>query len=156
VENLSGIEVAVDFRVRDGLRRAALIGVLVSVAVAIGRTAAPVQHVLILQSFSRGSRVMDRITDTFRSRLETRTKTPITFSEFVLAPPGFAQMPERPTINFLQSAFAGEPKPDLVVTVGGPAAVFARSHRREFFPGHAVAVHGVRRAVRARYTPRRQ
>src|SRR3954454_12456033 len=134
LDDLAAPVLAVDSRVRDGLRRAAVIGVLVWVAVATGRTAAPVQHVLILQSFSRGSRVMDHITDTFRSRLETRTKTAITFSEFVLAPPGFAQTPERPTINFLQSAFAGQPKPDLVVTVGGPAAVFARSHRREFFP----------------------
>jgi PAS domain S-box-containing protein len=34
----------------------------------------------------------------------------------------------------LRSAFTGQPKPDLVVTVGGPAAAFARKHRRHLFP----------------------
>src|SRR5262249_44867938 len=32
------------------------------------------------------------------------------------------------------SAFVERSKPDLVVTVGGPAAAFARAHRQELFP----------------------
>ena len=34
--------------------------------------------------------------------------------------------------------YADRPPPDLIVTAGGPAAVFGRKHRQELFPGRPL------------------
>ena len=53
----------------------------------------------------------------------------------MVAPAGFITPPEEPVVDFLRSAFADRAAPDLIVTVGGPAAAFARKHPRTLFPG---------------------
>lgn len=77
----------------------------------------------------------DQFTDRFRMVLQERSAEPLTITEFVVAPAGFVETPAKPVIEFLQSLFAGRKPPDLIVTVGGPAATFARTHRQELFPG---------------------
>src|SRR5262245_47157895 len=67
--------------------------------------AAPaVRHVLLLQSLDRGSLVFDRITTDFRAALQEHSAEPVTVTEFVVAPAGFTEAPERSIIDFLQSA----------------------------------------------------
>jgi PAS domain S-box-containing protein len=100
-----------------------------------GTTAeAAVRHVVVLQSLERGTLALDQFAGQLRIDVQRRLPEPVTFTEFVVNPSGFAESPETAIIDFLRSAFADQPKPDLVVTVGGPAAAFARKHRRQLFP----------------------
>jgi signal transduction histidine kinase len=113
--------------------RCALAAVLLLVAAPSG-AATPVRQVLVLQSSDRGTIVFDRFTADFREALEERSAEPLTVTQFVIAPAGFAEPPEQPIIDYLMSVFVHRSKPDLVVTVGGPAAAFARRHRERLFP----------------------
>ncbi len=96
---------------------------------------AAVRHVVLLQSFDRGTLVLDRFTADFRVRLDERLGEPVTFIQFVVSPAGFDETPQQAFIEFLRAAFDSRPMPDLVVTVGGPAAAFARDYRARLFPG---------------------
>jgi hypothetical protein len=103
------------------------------VLVSAVRGEAAVRQVVLLQSFERGNLVLDRFTSLFRAIVDERAGEPVTFTEFVVSPAGFRDIPEDAFIEFMASAFAGRPKPDLVITMGGPAADFARRHRQRLF-----------------------
>jgi len=92
------------------------------------------RQVLVLQSMDRGSLVFDGITANFRASLQSRAGTRVTLLDFVVAPAGLNEAPEQPVINFLQSLYADRNPPDLIVTMGGPAAAFTRTHRQRLFP----------------------
>jgi PAS domain S-box-containing protein len=91
-----------------------------------------VRQVLLLQSFDRGNLILDRFTTSFRVFMYERSPEPVTLVEFVVAPNGF-DIPERAIIDFVRSTFASRP-PDLVITLGGPAAAFALNYRTQLFP----------------------
>jgi signal transduction histidine kinase len=111
----------------------ALAAVLVALVARPARAAPSVRQVLLLQSFDRGKLAFDYVSDSFRRELERRPDEPVNFVQFVVSPAGFANPPEREIVDFLVSAFAGRSKPDLIVTIGGPAAAFARRHRQQLF-----------------------
>jgi signal transduction histidine kinase len=94
----------------------------------------PVQHVLVLQSFDRGNLTLDHFTSNFRVDLDQRAGRPVNLVQVVVGPTGFVGAPEETVVDFIRSTFAGRPKPDLIVTIAGPAAVFARKYRRQLFP----------------------
>src|ERR1700748_2220832 len=101
-----------------------------------GSTAAaepPARQVLILRSLDRGGMIFDRFTSLLRSTIAARSVTPVTVAQFEVTPAEFADHPEEPLMAFLRSAFANGSKPDLVVTVGGPASAFARRYRAQVF-----------------------
>ena len=54
--------------------------------------------------------------------------------QVVVGPTGFVGAPEQAIVDYIRSTFADRPKPDLIVTVAGPAAVFARKYRQQLFP----------------------
>jgi hypothetical protein len=54
--------------------------------------------------------------------------------EIVVGPTGFVSAPEQTIVDYIRSAFADRPKPDLIVTLAGPAAAFARKYRQQLFP----------------------
>jgi signal transduction histidine kinase len=95
---------------------------------------APVRQVLLLQSFHRGSLVVDYFTGNFRIDLEQRAGGPVNFVQVVVGPTGFVGASEQAVVEYIRATFADRPKPALIVTVAGPAAVFARKHRKELFP----------------------
>ena len=95
---------------------------------------ADLRRVVVLQSFDRGNLILDEFTATLRAQVNARLPEPVTFTEFTVNPAGFDPAPERATVDYLRSAFAGRPKPDLLITSGGPAAQFARKYRAELFP----------------------
>src|SRR5689334_19213894 len=117
---------------RNGLA-GVLIGLLLPQC-AVAEGVPPVRKVLVLQSLDRGSMVFDKFTADFRAALQGRPRDPVTLVEFVVAPAGFTEAPEKPMIDFLQSIFADQQSPALIVTVGGPAANFVRRHRSQIFP----------------------
>ena len=54
--------------------------------------------------------------------------------QVVVGPTGFVVAPEQATVDYVRAKFTDRPNPDLIVTVGGPAATFARKHRQQIFP----------------------
>ena len=129
--------------VSNGLRGAALAGVLAS-GVASGEPAPVVRQVLVLQSFDRGNLIVDSFTGHFRVELDQRAGTPVNVVQVVVGPTGFVGAPEREVVDYIRSIFAGRTKPDLIVTVGGPATVFARKLSTATFSRHAAPVCGCR------------
>jgi len=105
------------------------------------------RQVLVLQSLDRGSLVFDRFTAEFRAALQKRLGTRVTLFDFVVVPAGIRETPGKPAIDFLQSTYANRRPPDVIVTVGGPAAAFARSNRQLLFPRTPI----IFASVEARY-----
>ena len=93
-----------------------------------------VHQVLMLQSFDRGAFPVDQFTNNFRIELVRRAPEPVNVVQIVVGPTGFVGAPEQVVVDYIRSSFLDRPKPDLVVTIAGPAAAFARRHRQELFP----------------------
>ena len=99
-----------------------------------GEAQAAVPQVLVLQSFDRGNLVLDAFTANLRVDLDQRAGTPMNVVQVVVGPAGLVGAPEEAVVDFIRSTFADRPQPDLIVTIAGPAAAFARKHRGELFP----------------------
>ena len=118
---------------RAGFRSSLLAGLLV-ISAPSSEAQHPVQHVLVLQSFDRGNLVVDHFTGNFRVELDERAGTP---RECRSGRRGSGRVRRRARtsdrrlhpIHLRRSSAA-----DLIVTVAGPAAVFARKYRRSSFP----------------------
>ena len=114
-------------------RCAALAGLLV-LGAASSEAQPAVRQVLVLQSFDRGNLILDHFTGNFRVELDQRAGRPVNVVQVVVGPTGFVGAPEQAVVDYIRSTFADRPKPDLIVTVAGPAAVFARKYRQQLFP----------------------
>jgi signal transduction histidine kinase len=104
------------------------------VAAAHGAAQALPRQILVLQSLDRGNLVVDRFTTEFHVELDERSGQPVNFVQIIVGPIGPVGAPERAIVDFIGSTFADGPKPDLIVTVSGPAAIFARKYRQQLFP----------------------
>ena len=105
---------------------------------ALGATASEaqpdVQNVLILQSLNRGNLTLDSFTSNFRVELDRQAGKPMNVVQVTVGPTGSVRAPDRAVLDYIRSLFAGQRPPDLIVTTGGPAAVFARKYRQQLFP----------------------
>ena len=104
------------------------------IVVASSEAQPAVKQVLVLQSFDRGNLVLDNFTGNFRVGLDQRARKPVHVVQVVVGPTGFVDAPEQAIIDYIRSMYADRAPPDLIVTIGGPAAAFARKHRRKLFP----------------------
>ena len=109
-----------------------LLWILLGLAVAPLEARAAVRQVLVLESFDRGILVLDHFTSTFLAGLDQRAG-PVNVVQVVVGPTGFVGASDQAVVDYIQAKFANRP-PDLIVTVAGPAASFARRHRPELFP----------------------
>ncbi len=119
-----------------GIRISSVAGLLAGLLLlaALPSEAEPaVQQVLMVQSLDRGNMVLDRFIGDFRVTLDQRAGKPVNVVQAVVGPTGFVGASEQALVDYIHSMYANRP-PDLIVTTGGPAAVFARKHRRELFP----------------------
>ena len=126
------IGVPLNDRMMRGLRLVVLMG-LVALAPASGAVEPPVRQVLVLQSFDRGNLILDHFTTNLRVDLDQYVG-PINYIQVNVGPTGFVGAPEQSIVDFIHSTFENRPKPDLIVTIAGPAAVFARKYRQQLFP----------------------
>ena len=95
----------------------------------------PVRHVLVLQSSDRGNLTMDHVTANLRADLEQRAGHPVNIVQIVVNRTGLVGAPpEQAAVDFIRAIFTDRPKPDLIVTLAGPAAAFARKYRQQLFP----------------------
>src|SRR5688572_2452897 len=120
-------------RVRDSVRCAVLAGLLI-LAAAPAEAQPPVRQILVLQSFNRGNMILDYFTGNLRVELDQRAEAPLNVVQVVVGPTGSVGAPEEAVVDFIASTFADGPKPDVIVTIAGPAAGFARKYRKELFP----------------------
>ena len=120
------------------MRRAApccaLLGVLLLIGASSSQAQEEVKQVLVLQSVSRGNMTLDQFTGTFRVSLDQQAGKAINVVQVVVGPTGFVGAPEQAVVDYIRAMYADRLPPDLVMTVGGPAALFARKHRRQLFP----------------------
>ncbi len=116
-----------------GLPRGVLAGLLV-LGVAVSAEAQPVRQVLVLQSFYRGNLILDNFTTNFHVELDHRAGAPVNWVQIMVGSTGSVSAPEQAVVDFIVSTFANGPKPDLIVAIAGPAAVFARKYRKLLFP----------------------
>src|SRR5262245_22013584 len=108
------------------------------------------RHVLVLRSYGRGYAPHDAVAVSFRDDLSRQFVAPIDFIEVSLQPARVSAGPaERPILDYLHAALVGR-RLDLVVAIGGPAAVFAQKYRGQLFPATPMVLTGVdRRFVQA-------
>jgi len=103
--------------------------------VSSGHAQSAVRQVLLLQSADRGNLTLDHLTSNFRVDLDRLAGSPVNVLQVVAGPTGFVAAPESAIVDFIRSTYADRPKPDLIVTIAGPATTFARAHRQQLFPG---------------------
>ena len=96
--------------------------------------AATPKRVLLIHSFGRDFAPYDTIASVFRTELAKRSSQPIVLFEATLdAGRPVTNEEERAFLEYLRARFAGQ-APDLVVTIGPPAARFYLAHRDQLFP----------------------
>ena len=88
----------------------------------------------MLHSLERGNLSLDFFIANFRFDLEERAGTAVNVIQVVVGPTGLFVAPEQAIVDFVRARFTNRPNPDLIVTLGGPAATFARRHRAQIFP----------------------
>ena len=124
-------------RLRRGVYRmakAALLAGVFAIGAATSGAQSPVKQVLILQSLERGNMTVDHFTGEFRVSLDQQAGRPVNVVQVVVGPTGAVGAPEHAVLDYIRSMYANRQHPDLIVTVAGPAAVFARKYRQQLFP----------------------
>ena len=106
---------------------------------------AETRHVLVLSSGERPFAPQSGFGDALVRDLIRLSREPIQFVEIsVQAARASDEEPDASTARRIRSAFAAD-SPDLVITVGGPAATFAQRFRGEIFPATPMLIAGVDR-----------
>jgi signal transduction histidine kinase len=78
--------------------------------------------------------------------LDRIAATPVNLVQVVVGARGLVDPPDEAVIAFIRSTFANQ-KPDLVMTIAGPAAQFARKYRPSLFPDTPLLLAAVDRQV---------
>lgn len=91
------------------------------------------RYVAVLSSFEQQFSPHNVVDAAFRAELTLRSTEPVQFIEVSLPSTQSPAADADTTLAYLKTTFARH-KPDLIVSVGGVAAVFARSHRDRIFP----------------------
>jgi signal transduction histidine kinase len=99
-----------------------------------GADETPARQILVLQSLNRGNLVLDHFTGGLRIEMDERAGEPLNVVQIVVGTTGSVGAPEQAVVDFIRSTYAGRPPPELILTIAGPAAVFARKHRAQLFP----------------------
>src|SRR5260370_33063863 len=105
--------------------------------------AAEPQRVLFLYSFGRDFEPWDTFGGYMRTDLAKQLGRQLDLYEVSLQTSRFSEgEQDAPFVNYLQALFAGRP-PDLVVTLGAPAARFMKSNGGRLFPSAPTLFAGI-------------
>ena len=106
-----------------------------STAGAVERSArGELKRVLILHSFGREFRPWSEYARSIRAGLEQQSPWPLDIQEQALLTARFNNPgPAAPFVEYLRSLYQGAP-PDIVLSIGAPAARFVQRYRGELFP----------------------
>lgn len=117
-------------------RICATTGLVIFLAVSLGCSggvAAEPKRVLVLHSFGRDFKPWSEYAKAIRTELDRHSPWPLDIIDFslVTARAGGAKS-EEPFVDYLHALFTQRP-PDLIVSIGAPAAVFVQQHRPQLF-----------------------
>jgi signal transduction histidine kinase/ABC-type uncharacterized transport system substrate-binding protein len=115
-----------------------LIAVLVSLFIpsALAQSSPPSgpRDVLVLHSFGRDFMPWSEYAKAIRLELERQSPWPIDIQDHALVTARSADdNPEAAFVTYLQALYSEHP-PDLIVSIGAPAAAFVQRHRAKLFP----------------------
>jgi signal transduction histidine kinase len=92
------------------------------------------KRVLILHSFGREFRPWSEYARSIKAELERQSPWPLDVQEHTLLTARFnSPGPEAPFVDYLGSLYQGRP-PDIVLSIGAPAARFVQRYRAKLFP----------------------
>jgi signal transduction histidine kinase len=92
------------------------------------------KRVLMLHSFGRDFRPWSEFARTIRAGLEQQSLWPLDLQEHTLFTARFSNPgPEAPFVDYLRSLYSAHP-PDIVLSIGAPAAKFVQKYRAQLFP----------------------
>jgi PAS domain S-box-containing protein len=114
---------------------------LVFAAASSADAATAAKQILVVQSSDQAQLTYGRLTDSLKAELSRRLPQSVNFVQFSLDPPAFGEGPGDGVVAYLRSLFTGSP--DLIVTIGAPAALFVQKHRTQLFPGAPALMAGV-------------
>ena len=129
--------------------RCAVMGCLLLLGAPSIEAQPPVRQVLVLQSFERGNLTLDQFTANFRAELDRVAGSPVNLVQFVVGATGLVDTPDQAVVDYIRSTFAGHQKPDLIMAIAGPAALFARKYRSLLFPDTPLLLAAVDRRILA-------
>ncbi|MDN4982047.1 HAMP domain-containing sensor histidine kinase [Bradyrhizobium sp. WYCCWR 13022] len=93
------------------------------------------KRVLVLHSFGREFRPWSEYARSIKAELERQSPWPLDIQEHTLLTARFNNPgPEAPFIEYLASLYQGS-LPDIVISIGAPAARFVQRYRGKLFPG---------------------
>ena len=96
--------------------------------------AADSKRIVLLHSFGRDFLPWSDYSKAIRAELERQSPWPIDLSDHsLMSARGGDNDSERPFVDYLRAYYAKRP-PDLIVSIGAPAAVFVQRYRQELFP----------------------
>jgi signal transduction histidine kinase len=101
------------------------------------------RRVLIINSFGNRFAPFDLFTSTLRSEIARQRGGPVEFLETPLEMARFAEPAEEAAFAEYLRALTADRRPDIVVTVGGPAAAFVARYREPLFATVPVLVTGL-------------
>jgi signal transduction histidine kinase len=115
----------------------------VAVCVPLAVMATETKRVLLLHSYGREFAPYDLIVAAFRSELAQGSGEPVAIYDASLeAGQASGSDVQQPLMELLRHRFAASP-PDVVVTIGPPAAAFYPQNRDQLFPGAPLVISGV-------------
>jgi signal transduction histidine kinase len=92
------------------------------------------KRVLILHSFGREFRPWSEYALRIKAELQRQSQWPLDLQEHTLLTARFNNPgPEAPFVDYLRSLYADRP-PDIVLSIGAPAARFVQKYRAQLFP----------------------
>ncbi|KRP92555.1 ATPase [Bradyrhizobium yuanmingense] len=117
------------------------LGLLVAECLSAGQAGAversrrgELKRVLVLHSFGREFRPWSEYARDIKAELERQSPWPLDIQEHALLTARFNNPgPEAPFVEYLHSLYQGA-TPDIVVSIGAPAARFAQKYRARLFP----------------------
>ena len=93
------------------------------------------KRILLLQSFGRDFKPWREYASTIRTELARQSPWPLDIQDQALVSArSDNEDPEVPFIEYLRALYSKNP-PDLIVSLGAPAAQFVQRHREQIFPG---------------------
>ncbi|WP_426418752.1 sensor histidine kinase [Bradyrhizobium genosp. A] len=132
---------------------AAVTATAISAAAADG-TAAELKRIVIFNSYGQNFKPWRDYSTALRQELERQSRWPIDIQDFSVATARFEdQSVESEFADYLRALFA-RGAPDLIVALGGPAAMFVQRNRPQLFPSTPMVMTAVeeRRVQRSALT----
>jgi hypothetical protein len=98
---------------------------------------------MLLNSFGRDFKPWSDYARAIRIELDRQSPSPLNIDDqSLITARSSDDTPERAFVDYLRALYAKQ-RPDLIVSVGAPAAAFVQRHRDELFPGTPMVLAAV-------------